>query len=100
MTFLFKICHKCKIKQPLVSFHKDISKRDGLRTACKGCDNRNKGMREYQLIVTYFLVLDRIRGASYNELAEKYKLDKSNMSKRIRGVLNAPKTQDTEARAN
>ena len=90
MTFPFKICYRCKIKQPLVSFHKDASKRDGLRTACKGCDNRNKGMREYNLVVNYFLILDTIRGATYAELARQYKLDRSNISKRVRGVLNAP----------
>jgi len=50
--------------------------------------NKNKGVREYQLVVNYFLILDRMRGATYGQLAKRYKLDKSNISKRIRGVLN------------
>jgi len=49
---------------------------------------RNKGVREYQRMINYFLVLDRLRGASYGELALRYKLDRSNISKRVRGVLN------------
>lgn len=49
---------------------------------------RNKGVREYQRMINYFLILDRLRGATYGELAKRYKLDKSNISKRVRGVLN------------
>ena len=55
--------------------------------------NRNKGVREYQLIVNYFLILDRLRGATYGELARRYKLDRSNISKRVRGVLNGTKAR-------
>lgn len=55
---------------------------------------RNKGVREYQRMINYFLILDRIRGATYGELAKQYRLDKSNISKRIRGVLNAPKAKN------
>jgi Mor family transcriptional regulator len=50
---------------------------------------QSKGMREYQLIVNYFLRLDRLRGASYYQLAKTYKLDQSNIYKRINGNLNA-----------
>lgn len=53
--------------------------------------NRNKGVREYQLVVNYFLILDRLRGATYGQLARRYKLDRSNISKRIRGILNKEK---------
>lgn len=49
---------------------------------------KNKGVREYNKIVTYFLVLDRLRGATLEELRDLYKLDKNNIDKRIRGVLN------------
>lgn len=49
---------------------------------------KNKGVREYNKIVTYFLILDRIRGATLEELRDLYKLDKNNIDKRIRGVLN------------
>lgn len=49
---------------------------------------KNKGVREYQRMINYFLIIDRIRGASYGELAKRYKLDRSNISKRVRGVLN------------
>lgn len=55
--------------------------------------NKNKGVREYQLIINYFLILDRLRGASYGQLAKRYKLDRSNISKRVRGVLNGKKTR-------
>lgn len=48
--------------------------------------NPNKGVREYQEVETYFLILDRLRGASYGELAKLYRLDKSNLRKRIRSV--------------
>lgn len=48
----------------------------------------NKGVREYQLIVNYFLRLDRSRGMSYAKLAKIYKLDASNIHKRINGTLN------------
>lgn len=48
----------------------------------------NKGVREYQLIVNYFLTLDRSRGMTYGQLAMKYGIDKSNIHKRVRGVLN------------
>ena len=53
--------------------------------------SRNKGVREYQLIVNYFLILDKLRGATYGELARRYKLDRSNISKRVRGALNEAK---------
>lgn len=45
-------------------------------------------MKEYNLMINYFLIIDRMRGASFGELAKIYKLDSSNISKRIRGVLN------------
>lgn len=48
----------------------------------------NKGVREYNKIITYFLVLDRLRGHTLEELRDMYKLDKNNIDKRIRGVLN------------
>lgn len=51
--------------------------------------NKNKGVREYQLLITYFLILDKLRGATYGELARKYKLDKSNIRKRVCGITNA-----------
>lgn len=54
---------------------------------------RSKGMKEYNLMINYFLIIDRIRGASYGQLAKQYKLDSSNISKRIRGVLNATKAK-------
>lgn len=53
--------------------------------------NKNKGVREYQLMINYFLIIDRLRGASYGELARRYKLDRSNINKRIRSVLNKEK---------
>ena len=46
--------------------------------------SNNKGIREYQAVVTYFLVLDRERGASFDQLAKEYQLDKSNIQKRIK----------------
>jgi Mor family transcriptional regulator len=55
---------------------------------------KSKGVREYQRMINYFLIIDRIRGASYGELAKRYKLDKSNISKRVRGVLNATKVKN------
>lgn len=52
---------------------------------------KNKGVREYQLVINYFLIIDRMRGATYGQLAKRYRLDKSNVRKRIMGVLNATK---------
>ena len=51
-------------------------------------DQRNKGVRQYQLIVNYFLTLDKSRGYSYRQLAKMYRLDESNIRKRILGILN------------
>ena len=51
--------------------------------------SRSKGFREYQLVVNYFLILDHQRGKSFSQLARVYKLDRSNLSKRVRGVLNS-----------
>ena len=50
--------------------------------------NKNKGVREYNKLITYFLTLDRLRGATLGQLAFRYNLDKSNIDKRIRGILN------------
>lgn len=41
-----KFCKKCKQTQPLESFYKDKSKKDGLSTTCKSC--RKKQMAEYR----------------------------------------------------
>lgn len=89
-----KICSRCKTPKPYSAYIKNKTHSDGLRSECKECSKseftlKNKGVREYQLIINYFLIIDRIRGASYGELAKRYKLDSSNISKRIRGVLNA-----------
>ena len=35
----FKICSKCNIDKDLGEFHKDKSRKDGLRSACKECRN-------------------------------------------------------------
>lgn len=51
----------------------------------------NKGMKEYNQIVNYFLRLDRSRGMSYAKLARVYKLDASNIYKRVNGTLNKNK---------
>lgn len=50
--------------------------------------NANKGVREYNLIINYFLTLDKLRGKSYGQLAKQYKMDKSNIRKRVLGILN------------
>jgi 5-methylcytosine-specific restriction endonuclease McrA len=34
-----KHCNKCDTTKPVAEFHKDSSKRDGLRTQCKACKN-------------------------------------------------------------
>lgn len=47
-------------------------------------DDRNKGVRSYQQIVNYFLVLDRQRGSSYGQLAKAYGMDRSEVNKRIK----------------
>ena len=47
-----------------------------------------KGVKEHNLILNYFLALDRSRGLSYVELARVYRLDPSNIYKRINGNLN------------
>lgn len=47
---------------------------------------RTKGVREWQEIVTYFMALDRSRGATYHQLAKIYNLDVSNIHKRVRNV--------------
>lgn len=60
----------------------------------------NKGVREYNKIVTYFLVLDRLRGATLGELKDLYKLDKNNIDKRIRGVLNRKYYERQHSTAN
>lgn len=98
-----KICSKCEILKPNSKFNNHAAHSDGLRSACRECENStfnadNKGVREYQLIVNYFLILDRIRGASYGQLAKKYNLDAANISKRVRGVLNATKTENPQVR--
>ena len=49
----------------------------------------NKGVREYNLVINYFLTLDRLRGATYGQLARRYKLDAANIYKRVNGILNA-----------
>ena len=46
--------------------------------------NRNKGMRSYQDVVNYFLVLDKSRGASWRGLAKSYKLDHKNLKDRVK----------------
>jgi Mor family transcriptional regulator len=46
--------------------------------------NDTKGIRAYQDIINYFLALDRERGASFDQLAKLYRLDKSNIRKRIK----------------
>ncbi len=46
-----------------------------------------KGVREHQSVVNYFLALDKTRGASYGQLARDYRLDKSNICRRIKSIL-------------
>lgn len=45
---------------------------------------RNKGVREYQHIINFFLCLDNSRGMGYLTLAKFYKLDHKNIAIRIR----------------
>ena len=40
-----KICSKCKKEKSIVEFHRDSSKRDGLRSSCKYCTK--KQIKEY-----------------------------------------------------
>lgn len=74
----FKLYHKCSICGKFKSLNSH---------ECK-LKIYNKGVREYNKIITYFLTLDRSRGATLEELRDNYKLDKNNIDKRIRGVLN------------
>lgn len=57
-----------------------------------------KGVRQHQSLINYFLALDKIRGASYGELAKTYNLDKSNICRRIKSVLNGTSTTLSQAR--
>ena len=41
-----KVCCSCKEEKPLSAFHKDRSRKDGLRYACKSCQNKRK--KEYR----------------------------------------------------
>ena len=41
-----KRCYKCKRDLPLSEFHRDASRRDGLMTSCKECDNKRKRVTE------------------------------------------------------
>lgn len=50
--------------------------------------DRSQGIREYQKVITYFLIIDYLRGATYGQLAIRYKLDKSNIRKRVLGISN------------
>ena len=34
-----KVCTKCKVEKELSEFYKDKSKKDGLQSYCKGCNN-------------------------------------------------------------
>ena len=53
--------------------------------------SQSKGVREYQLLINYFLILDHLRGATYGQLSKRYKLDAANIYKRVHGKLNAEK---------
>lgn len=57
--------------------------------------SKSKGVREYQLIVNYFLTIDYLRGATYGQLAKRYKLDAANIYKRVNGKLNAEKVTNS-----
>jgi len=50
---------------------------------------RNKGVKSLNEIINYFLTIDRLRGFTYGELAKIYRLDKSNIQKRIRTYFNS-----------
>lgn len=65
-------CYKCSYKSDKYRFNPN-----------------DKGVKEYQLIINYFLTLDRIRGKTYGQLAKQYKLDPSNIRKRVLGILNS-----------
>lgn len=47
-------------------------------------EQRNKGVRQYQHVVNYFLALDHERGKGYDKLAQEYNLDRFNIRHRIR----------------
>ena len=48
----------------------------------------NKGVGQHNLLVNYFLRLDRSRGLTYGQLAMRYKIDEHNIRKRVLGILN------------
>ncbi len=37
-----KICYKCKSKKEVTEFNKNASRKDGLQTMCRLCDNKRK----------------------------------------------------------
>lgn len=48
-----------------------------------------KGIREYNEIVNYFLVKDKLNGKSYNKLADEYKMSRDVIVKRIKSCCNS-----------
>lgn len=51
-----KMCGKCKQSQPPSEFHKDPSRRDGLRGTCKGCRTSRASGKSPELKTIGFMV--------------------------------------------
>lgn len=43
-----------------------------------------KGIKEYNQIVNYFLIKDKLTGKTYDQLAVEYRLDRSCIAKRVK----------------
>lgn len=46
-----------------------------------------KGIKEYNQIINYFLLKDKLTGKTYDQLAIEYKMDRSCIAKRVKSEL-------------
>lgn len=78
-------CSKCKLNQPLTAYHKDRSKKLGVRTTCKSCaskankqwfkDNKIKREDYKERNASYIYERDKIYREKNSKKIEQYRKD-------------------------